>query len=436
MNKLSTMDKVFLGLTRQGNIPYTPMFSFRIRENIDFEILKSVCKDIWNLYPFLHSYIKYKKKDAELEEKEFDISKFLFYKEESSFSVEEFFTNFSNSYFNPISDPLIYFYLIKTSDSNYLIIRWHHSLFDGISALKLIEIILIAYLNKKNNQNIDIPKLERITISELISRYSKFRNGQKIPSKFLFNLKAISNLLSILKMKLFKTTEGPFNKGEFDRGKVIYSSLKLDKNITEKFNELKNEYGITENDILIAIIFKSYFKWLSEESKYQARLTLPMDIRPKKKNNLLGNLMIPIYVFLKEKDLKSKPFLLKKIKIQMNKNKDSNGPIFAQVYLDNRGISLKKINKHTKISFKVANIQLSNMGTINHRFNEVITNNFKIIESESLILPKPKLTSVLTTIKTNNIINIGITYIHEIISSDRIKSFFNILRKTIQDITK
>ncbi|MBY9005999.1 MAG: hypothetical protein KGD63_04505 [Candidatus Lokiarchaeota archaeon] len=429
MKEFSSMDKVFLGLTRQGKIPYTPMISISLEEKLDIGVLKSVCQRIWHNYPILQSTIKYEKKNAKLIENTFNLDDYFFDLEKSSpYSSSDFFSEIGNKAYDPKVDPLVYIYTINTVNEFFLIIRWHHSIFDGLSAFKLIGIILNAYIDKINNRKLELEQLERLTISKLIFRSTHFRYGKKIPSKISLRLHALSSMLSILKKKLFDSYEGPFNMGEFQNGRVSYSSIQLDSKITENFKTIKNNLKISENEIIVAIILKSYFTWSNEKSKNKARLTLVMDIRPKNKINLLGNLMVPLYVDIKKKHTKSNNLLLKKIKKQMDKNKNSIGPIATQCYIDGRGLSLKKINKHTKISFRIANVQLSNIGSLTMRLSEKIKNNLKIKNTECLILPKPGLTSVITSVKTYDTINIGISYIEDLVSTKEIKEFLNIIK--------
>lgn len=437
MYNLAAMDKLLLVLER-NKAPYSPLIAVEVNKSLNLDILRNSWVDVLENYPILQTVIKYQKKTAILEKAVIDVKKsFIILNSISTISDTDFYNKILNSTYDCTLDPLIYLIIYKKSENNVIIaLKWLHSLFDGLSALKILEIVLNVYIAKIKNKIPILPNLKRFTIAEMVSESTHFHNGKKIPSKFRRNLIAARTLLSYTRNKFQKRYVGPFNKGEFDEGKFKYSSLIFPEEITNEFVRVKEKFGVTENDILVTIIFRSYLNMIESRCNSRMKFNLVMNIRPKTCDNYLGNLFVPIFVSVKPNSVKSDNLLLKEVKMQIDNHKKSIGPILMYNFVDNREISMNSAKDQAKSVFKIANVQFSNLGVLLYNINPEILEFFKVIDAEFCIGPKPGLHLVYSSIKINSLTKLGISYLSKVFKDDDIQLFLSMIIETAKDFVK
>ncbi|MFX1557596.1 MAG: condensation domain-containing protein [Promethearchaeota archaeon] len=431
MIELTNSEKVYLILERKG-IPYTLMMTLKIDKELNIEVLKESIKAIFSQYPILTSNIQFQDKKYYLIENEFDTNQlFNVITQNGDNSVESVLSKIMNTPFDVYNDPIVYIYYIKINIQYYLAIRWFHSLFDGRSALIIINQILNAYIMNMNNEIIDLPELKRISYLDIIRDYKHIRDGVKIGSRLKLTLLGLKILF---KLRSKKGSGGFFNKEDKNGGKLLFKTLNLTENIMNRLNLLKQKYSLTDNDLVLSIIIQAYINFDLENTDKKIRILTVMDVRPRDEEFLLGDLYTGFYVELNSKEIKDEITLIKIVKTQMDKEKESLNAV-ANFYIGEvMDLTLEKLRRLTKDIFKLSNMQVTNVGNLDHIIELKRQQKINILESSFFVPIKPGLSSVMSIIKSNNIITIGLSYLENVLSETDVDNFFNQILSVINKI--
>ncbi len=433
MIELTNTEKVYLILERNG-IPYTLMMTLKIDKELNQKILKESIKQVFNQYIILRSKIKCQNKKFYLIADEFDVNQIfkpVTLNEDNS--IKSVLNEIMNTPFDVYNDPILYIYYIIINEQHYLAARWFHSLFDGRSALIILNQILNVYIMNINDEIVNLPELKRISYLDIIRGYKYTREGVKIGSRLKLTLLGIAILY---KIRSKKGTGGIFNKEDKNGGRLLFKTLNLTEDIMNPLNSLKQKYDLTDNDLLLSIIILAYINFKLENLHKEIRILSFMDVRPRSEGSLLGDLVTGFYVEIDSNEAKDEISLIKSIKKQMDKEKKSLNAV-ANFYIGEIiHLTQEKIRKLTKDIFTLSNMQVTNVGNLDNIIDLKQQNIIKILEASFFVPIKPGLSSVISIIKSNDIITIGLSYLENVLSETEVDNFFNQIKSVIKKLGK
>lgn len=431
MIELTNSEKVYLILERNG-IPYTLIMTLKIDKEINQMVLRESIQEVFSQYPVLTSNIKFQDKKYYLLKNKFEINQlFKILTQNEEISIKSVLSEIMSIPFNVYKDPIVYIYYIKINGKYYLAIRWFHALFDGKSALIILNQILNTYIMNINNEIVDLPEIKRISYLDIIRGYKYIRDGVKIGSRLKLTLMGLATLFKIRRKK---GTGGIFNREDKNGGKLLFKTLNLTENIMDRLNPLKQKNNLTDNDLVLSIIIQAYINSDLENTNKKIQILTIMDVRPRNEELLIGDLVTGFYVEVDSRVIKDEITLIKSVKGQMDKEKKYINAV-ANFYIGEvLDLTLEKLRKYTKDIFRLSNMQVTNVGNLDHIIGLKQQNKINILEASFFVPIKPGLSSVLTLIKTNNIITIGLSYLENVLSEAEVDNFFNQIMAVIKKL--